>query len=458
MDFTSRTIAEYASELAFDDIPEPAVEAATRLVYDSLGCCMGAYTSPPSKHLRSLYGDIDARETATIFGDGSETMLEYAALINSTLVRYLDFNDTYISQGRACHPSDHIPALLGVAEAEGADGETLIESIVLAYEIEGAGLDTGVTWDHGYDYVTWGAFSSVAAVGNLLDFDVETYRNALGIAGSSNLTLGIARRGAVSMWKGIAHPYVTHNAVQACAMAEEGITGPDAVFEGPDGFWEVAAGRPLEFEGLGGSTQSDFRITDAHIKPYPCGYYMQPIIAGIVDIVESEGIEPASVTAVDIETFEHAADVLAGEEKWATDLTRESADHSIPYTASIAILFGDITPTHYDREYRENERVHSLMEKVSVAVDPQLTDMAGVNPNSTPSVITIETTEGSHRTHVNYAPGHAENPLSDAELESKFRGMCEPLMTESQLRTIRTMCESLPELSSVDPLIAELTV
>lgn len=79
-----------------------------------------------------------------MFGSGEQTLLEYAGLINSTVVRYLDYNETYISEGCACHPSDHIPALISVAEAEDATGEALLEAIVFAYEIEGAGLDIGV--------------------------------------------------------------------------------------------------------------------------------------------------------------------------------------------------------------------------------------------------------------------------------------------------------------------------
>jgi len=186
----------------------------------------------PSKHLRRAFGSIDASDGATVFGSGATTRTEYAGLINATMVRYLDYNDTYISEGRACHPSDHIPALISVAEAEDRTGEELIEAIVLAYEIEGMGLDTGVTWEHDYDYVTWGAYSSVAAAGKLMGLSRTQLKQALGIAGSSNVALSISRKDEVSMWKGAAHAYVVHNAIQACQMARVGMTGPRRVFEG----------------------------------------------------------------------------------------------------------------------------------------------------------------------------------------------------------------------------------
>lgn len=458
MDFTSTNLAQYALDLTIDDISPAAEEAAKRLVYDSIGCCIGAYPSPPSKHLRSIYGGLSGGQTATVLGDGDRTLLEYAGLINAAMVRYLDFNDAYISEGRACHPSDHIPALLSVAEAEGRSGTAVIEAIVVAYEIEGLGLDTGVTWEHGYDYVTWGAFSTVTSVAKLLDLSLAETVNALGIAGSSNLTLGIARRGDVSMWKGVAHPYVTHNAIQACQMARAGMTGPEAVFEGPNGFWEVAAERDMTIDRLGGQSGADFRITDAHIKPYPCGYYMQPIIAGIVDLVEEHGIDADSITDISIETFEQAADVLAGEEKWEKNLTRESADHSIPYTAAIAVLYGNITPTHYGRTYRQEARVHRLMDLVSVAESEALNDAVRERPTSTPSTVRIATTTESYETQVDYAPGHAENPMTEDQLEQKFRGMADPVLTDAQIQTIRSETDRLDDRPTVNRLVGAVVI
>lgn len=455
---TSEAIADYAVELSYDDLSEEAVEAAKRLVLDSLGCCLGAYTSPPSKHLREVYGDRGGEDAATVFGDGSTTAVEYAGLINSTMVRYLDYNDAYISEGRACHPSDHIPALISIAEDEGRTGEELIEAIALAYEVEGLGLDTGAAYGHGYDYVTWGSYSTAATVGKLMGLTHDELVNALGIAGASNLSLMISRKGEVSMWKGVAHPYVTHNGIQACQMARAGMTGPEQVFEGDNGFFEVAAGEELEIERLGGRDGADYRITDAHIKPFPCGYYMMPMIAGVRDLVAEHDIDADDVASIDIETFETAADILASEEKWSKDLTRESADHSIPYTAAIAVLYGDVTPEHYREKYRTSETVHRLMDKVSVTASEELTADAHERPDSTPAVVRLAVDDETYETRIDYAPGHAQNPLSSDELEAKLVEMAEPLLTGEQIDTIVRTSGNLEEQSSVDELVDALSV
>lgn len=458
MQYTSDAITEYALELSYDDLSDDAIGAAKRLAMDALGCCLGAYSSPPSKHLRTTYGNYSGDEDATIFGETNSAPLEYAGLINSTMVRYLDYNDTYISEGRACHPSDHIPALISTAEVEGRSGEELIEAIVLAYEIEGMGLDTGAAWETQLDYVIWGSYSSAAAVGKLMGLSHDKLRNAIGIAGTSNLSLSIARKGEVSMWKGVAHPYVTHNAIQACQMARAGMTGPEAVFEGPGGFFDAASGRELTVDRIGGRDGASYRITDAHIKPFPCGYYMQPMIAGVRDLVDEHDIDPDEITEMNIATFEQAATILGGEEKWSTDLTRESADHSIPYTAAIAVLYADVTPEHYRAKYRESEDVHRLMQTVSVEEDDEMNAFAVDNPDSTPSVIEIVAGGERYETHVNYAPGHAQNPLSSEELEAKLIDMADPLLTGEQIDSIITQSNDLENLDSVDSLVESLVI
>ena len=460
MEFTSAAICDYAHHLSIDDLSEEAIAATRRLVLDSLGCCLGAYTSPPSKYLRATYGRLDGpgAQTATVFGAGTPTLVEYAGLINGAMVRYLDYNDTYISEGRACHPSDHIPALVSVAEAEGRTGADLVTAIVLAYEIEGMGLDTGVLWGNNYDYVTWGSFSSAVAVGKLMGLSRDQLQHAVGIAAASNLTLIVSRKGEVSMWKGVAHPYVTHNAIQACQMARAGMTGPEHVSEGPGGFFEVVAGRTLTADRVGGRDDAPYRITDAHIKPFPCGYYMQPMIAGVRDLVTDHDIPHAGIEAVEIETFHEAASVLGGEEKWSTDLTRESADHSIPYTTAIAAIYGDVGPSHYGQAYRSDPTVHRLMQLVSVTETDEMNAEAVRNPDSTPSVVRLVADGTTYETHVDYAPGHAQNPMSQADLEAKMRSMAEPVLTDEQVTTLVDCCGRLETLSTVESLVEALAI
>lgn len=452
---SSAELAAYAEQLDFDDLPEDTINKTKRVALDTIGCALGAYTSPPSKALRSAFR---SRGTdATIIGSGRKTSVEYATLINSALARYLDYNDTYLRGGRAIHPSDHIPALIAVGESTGATGKELIEAIVLAYEIEGAGRDSGELYGTGFDYVTWGSLSCSAASGKLMGLNEEELINAIGIAGTSSIALGIARRDEVSMWKGIAHGYVNHNAVQACVMAKEGITGPTNLFEGTSGFFEAVTGQSFELGPFGGQGDQPYRVEQTNIKPYPCGYYMQSAVEAALEI-RREGIAPSDIESVTVRTFKQPVEVLAGPEKWSTDLTRETADHSIPYTVAVALLDGEVTPKQYDKEHLQDDRVHALMEKIDVEESADLNEFVEEHDDSLPMDITVETNVEVHRVRVDYPEGHATRPLTKEQLEAKFADMALKLLTEEQVRRTFAACYDLDDLESVSPLVDDLTI
>lgn len=456
MPVTTEELAEYTLKLEYGNLSDDAIDRTKRVVLDTVGCALGAYTSPPSKVLRSCFEGRG--EQATVVGSGGKASTEYATLINSALARYLDYNDTYLRAGRAIHPSDHVLALLAVAEAEGATGKELIKAINVAYEIEGAGRDTGELWGTGHDYVTWGAFSCAAAAGKLMDLNEEELIHAIGIAGTSNITLGIARRGNVSMWKGVAHGYVNHNAVQACLMAKAGMTGPEAVFEGVSGFFEAATDGPFEMGPFGGQEDQPYRVTQTNLKPYPCGYYMQTVVEAALELREKHGITHKEINDILVKSFEHAVKVLAGPKKWDPGLTRESADHSIPYTVSVALVAGEVTPEQYTEEYLRDERVHKVMEKTAVEEDPELTAFVEKHDDALPMNITIETDSGTYQTQIDYPIGHSTKPMTNEQLEGKFSDMALELLTQEQIDRTFNACYDLESLNSVRPLVENLTV
>jgi 2-methylcitrate dehydratase len=460
MQLSSDLLAEYAREVSFESLPDEVVEQTERLVLDSLGCCVGAYTSEPSKALRETYADrtAPAGERATVLGTDREIAVEYAALINGAMVRYLDYNDCYISGSSVCHPSDHIPGLLAVAEAEGRTGEELIEAIVVAYEIQSAGIDTGAIWDNGFDYVTWGTYSAAAAAGTLMGLTHDQLVDAIGIAGTSGNGLLVSRLGDVSMWKGVAMPYVVHSAVQACEMARNGLTGPTAVFEGEGGFFETVAQGEVTVEEWGGRDGAPYRITRTNFKPYACGYFMQAPITAVLDLVEAHDIAPGEIESIEIEEFEQAVQVLASPEKWSTDLNRETADHSIPYSVAVGILDGEVTPRQYAPDRLSDPQVHDLMETVSVSEATDITQRRAENPGLIPARARVTTGDGTHETEIDYPNGHWKQPMSDAELAAKFDSLAEGLLSESQAAGVREWCHSLHEVEDVGSVFADLRV
>ena len=456
MQFTSADLAAYARTVANSELPPPVREQAGRLCWDSLGCCLGARDAAPVAALRACYENHGSADEATILGTDTRIPVEYAALINGAMVRYLDYNDCYISGSSVCHPSDHIPGLLAVAEAEGRSGAALVRAIVIAYEIQAAGIDTGAIWDRGFDYVTWGSYSAAAAVGTLMGLSEQELVNAIGIAGTANNGLLISRLGAVSQWKGVAMPYAIHGAIQACQMARGGLTGPSAVIEGEAGFEATVAGQELSVEEWGGQDGAPYRIMRTNFKPYACGYFMQAPIAAVLELVDRHDIEPARIEAIEIEEFEQAVQVLASPEKFDTNLNRETADHSIPYSVAVGVLDGTVTPRQYASDRLADPAVHALMETVSVTEAPDITARRAANPGLIPARATVSTGAGRFSTTIDYPTGHWQSPMSEEALTKKVTDLVGDTLGADSLAELEAWCGAAADHPHVDGLISTL--
>lgn len=456
MQFTSADLATYACTIADTKLPTHVRKQAGRIIWDSLGCCLGARDSAPVAALRTSYESHASAVGATILGTTTKIPVEYAALINGTMVRYLDYNDCYISGSSVCHPSDHIPGLLAVAEAEGRSGAALVRAIVIAYEIQAAGIDTGAIWNRGFDYVTWGSYSAAASVGTLMQLSEQQLINAIGIAGTANNGLLISRLGAVSQWKGVAMPYAIHGAIQACQMARAGLTGPTAVVEGEAGFEATVAGRKLSVEKWGGLDGVPYRIMRTNIKPYACGYFMQAPIAAVLELVERHDIEPAMIERIEIEEFEQAVQVLASPEKFDTELNRETADHSIPYSVAVGVVDGTVTPRQYAPDRLADPAVHALMETVSVADAPDMTARRAANPGLIPARATVSTAAERYTTTIDYPTGHWKSPMSEAALTKKVTDLVGDALEADSLAEVKAWCGAAAEQPDVDGLISML--
>ena len=238
-------LANFAVGLRFEDLPAVVVHEVKRRVIDSLGCALGAWKAEPCKIARTVAAAYRASTSgATLFGTTHRTPPDWAAFANGCQVRYLDYNDTYLSKEPA-HPSDNIPAALAVAEAEQADGRELIVAIALAYEVQCRLCDAASLRARGWDHVTYGAFSSGLAAARLMRLDVEQARHVIGIAGVASAALRQSRVGALSHWKGCAFANAARHGVFAALLASHGMTGPAPIFEGEMGFEQLVSGREL---------------------------------------------------------------------------------------------------------------------------------------------------------------------------------------------------------------------
>src|SRR5438132_5062249 len=235
--------AEYAVKLRFEDLPAPVVHEVKRRVIDSLATAVGAMDADAFAIAKRCALRVSSKPGASLLG-GGQSSTEWATFVNGLLIRYLDFNDTYLSLEPA-HPSDNLAPVLAVGETAGASGRDLITAAVLAYEIQCRLCDAASLRKHGWDHVTYGAISSAIAACKLLGLDAAKTTHAIGMAGVANTALRQTRTGELSMWTGCPFANAARNGVFAALLAAEGMTSPAPILEGQVGIMKLVTG-PFE--------------------------------------------------------------------------------------------------------------------------------------------------------------------------------------------------------------------
>jgi 2-methylcitrate dehydratase len=176
----AETLARYATSLKYEDLPPDVVRVAKRIIIDSIGCGIGAFSSETSQIANKLAAGVSAVRGATVLCSGLKTSPELAVFANGTMIRYLDFNDGYISLASG-HPSDSIASVLSTAELAGRGGRDLITGTVLAYEVFCRVLDVFDSRPLGLDAATVIGLAATAAGGRMMGLTQQELVHAIGI-------------------------------------------------------------------------------------------------------------------------------------------------------------------------------------------------------------------------------------------------------------------------------------
>jgi 2-methylcitrate dehydratase len=439
-------LADYAVGLKFETLPVPVVHEAKRRFIDSFATAVGAMDADAYRIARRCAERVSSTPSATLLG-GGRSSVEWATFVNGLLIRYLDYNDTYLSLEPA-HPSDNLAPVLAVGEAAGASGRDLITAAVLAYEIQCRLCDAASLRKHGWDHVFYGALSSAIAACKLLKLTPEATTHAVGLAGVCNTALRQTRAGELSMWKGCAFANAARNGVFAALLAAEGMTGPAPIFEGALGIMKLLTG-PFDLPTLGGG-KNPFMISSTYIKFWPAEYHSQSAIDAALQLRPEVG-DMRNVASIDIHTFDAAVDIIGKDpEKWRPK-TRETADHSLPYCTGVALADGDVTLAQFDPKRFTDPTLLELVSKIAVHRDAAL---SARYPDGIPNRITVTMKDGRrHVREVEFPRGHAHNPMTDAEVEHKFRTLVEPRYGAKRADEMLAACRRMEELKSVRELM-----
>jgi 2-methylcitrate dehydratase len=451
MDRTTETLARYATSLRYGDLSPGAVKEAKRHVIDSLGCAMGGATSEPAVIARKVAPAAGGASSARLLGEGRATTPEAAAFANTAMIRFLDANDTYISRGSG-HPSDMLGAILAAAESEHASGQDLLRATIAGYEIFGAMADQVSLRDRGWDQGVFVAPASAAGAGLLLGLTAEQMAEAISIAITANVATRQTRAGELSMWKGCATAMATKAGLFAAQLAREGMTGPTEPFEGHHGVWDLVTGT-FEIGALGGAGRP-FAIERTNFKFFAAEYHAQAPLAialGLRSKIKAEEID-----ALDVQIYAMAHSEIGSEPaKWDPQ-TRETADHSLPYMLAVALVDGRLTPASFEPERYLDKTLRPLMNRIRVSENAEFTRRF---PGELVSEIAVTTRSGQRLVErADYPKGHAKNPMSDADVESKFRDLTTGVLAPDQVNAALQAARALENVQRIDSLLDSFSI
>ena len=417
----AQELASFIVRASYDDLSEEARHQMKVRVLDSLGCAIAAVEGEPIRLIREQIEDFGGKGHCTLIG-GGRTSPDRAALYNSALVRYLDFNDFYLAPGESCHPSDNFGPVLAATEYAGGNGADLLTAMAVAYQVQCRLSDVAPVRAKGFDHTTQGSYAVAAGVSKALGLDVERTANAIALSGTPFNALRVTRTGALSHWKGLAYPSTAFSCTHASFLAMRGVTGPPEVFEGNKGFMDTISGH----FSLDWSREGLDRVLRTEVKKYNAEGHSQQTIEGILELRSEHGFSAEDVVGIEIETFDVAYNIIGGGEEGDKTLVenKEQADHSLHYMVAAAILDGQVMPEQYTSKRIHSRDVQDLLRKVVVHPSDAYSKRF---PDEMPTLMRVTLRDGSVLVNekTDYEGFHS-NPMRWETVVDKFEGLSEP--------------------------------
>ena len=437
-DSITRDIVEFAFASYARPLDEPRRDALTARIMDMLGCAIAASEDQEVRRVAAALGFTGESGpcTALTLGKGA---VETAAFLNGMMVRFHDWNDTYVGRNGG-HPSDIIAAALAAGEEGHCSGDEVLRAIGAGQHLMLDMCDGSNALARGWDHATYVGIAATVAVGLLRGLDRAQFAHAISMMTASNNML-IARSAKVSAWRSLASPQALRNALFVTALAKADVSGPDPVFEGRLGFLEVVCGDlHLALDPL------RERSGDTHLKRFPAVFHAQAPCEIALEMREELGGELLGQID-EIEVATHAFAI-----HWAGSIpalwepeNRETADHSIPFMVALALLRGQVH--HHDIEAGiQDDAVRALTRRVRGVEDPAA---SAAWPKQAPARIAIMAGGRRFERALIAGMGHAARPLRHDQRADKLIDHATPVLGAERARAWAETLAGFAELQDI---------
>ena len=440
-------VIRFVRGLEFNQLPSEVIHKAKQCIFDTIGCALGgAVTTEHAKIVIAVMKKLGGAPQATIFADGFKTSTMNAALANGTSGHSHDLDDAHRHSFFHVGVSS-IPAVLALAEQNGSSGQEVITATVAAFEVSiriALAVNPALRLRGYHPTGTCGTFGGAVGAGKILDLNEEQLINTIGLAGTQAAGL-IQGYQDGDMSKRIHPGKAVANGVLSALLAQKGYTGPYRMFEGSHGFPAVLAGEynpEIMREGLG----EHFRIMEVGHKIHAaCRYTHTPIDAALL-LREKHGIRAEQVQKGEVRASKIAVDQIKKQD------IETFLDGQLSGPFSVALAF-----THGKTGYRDfmagihDQTVLDLTKKIKMVEDPQF----GLQDRT--AIVNITTKDGNTFSQkIELGKGEPEVPLSEYELEGKFRDLASQALPNEKIDQAIEMLNDLDKLDDFSKIVTYL--
>ena len=454
MEETTKELAQFLSRVQFDDLPPEVVEQAKRCLLDFTGVTIAAAEETASQKIFDFFRKLGGFEESSVVKYAYRTSCPLAALINGSMAHELELDDGHIVAH--AHPGvTSIPAALAVAEKLRSTGKDLLTAIVVAYEAViriGEAICPSTIYGRGiHAPALVGTFGGASAVGKLLRLNEAGMVHALGNCCLTPVApFQTFKEGA--MIKDLYGGWPAFVGTIAGLMAGEGFSGPTKILEGPLGFCKNVSD-DFDLKKITENLGQEWMIMGIYFKKHASCSLSHTTMDATLALMESHPIIPDEIEKVVVKTHRFASDLNEKAPK-----TSSAAKSSIPFCVSLAIHNRRVSLEGFSEENIRDEKILTLAEKVDLRLDPELDKIHLAHENLRPSIVKVYLRDGrvfAERREV--AKGWAVNPMTDGELEEKFRGLAEAPLSKKRATCILELIKGTENLPDVMPIVKEFS-
>jgi 2-methylcitrate dehydratase PrpD len=436
----TQTLSSYIVSNQFEQIPADVIHEARRSILNFVGCAIGGSREPAVETAIRALGPFTGWPSATLLARSEQFDPLYASVINGISGHVFEYDDT--TPMNYIHPTPPVAsALFAYGSANATSGRDFLHAFVMGFEAESR-VGNAVYPAHynaGWHITaTAGVFGAAAAIGKLLNLTTEQMVWAMGLAATQ--ASGV-REMFGSMAKSFHAGHAARNGYLSAVLAKEGFTAGTQGIESPRGFAAVLASQydlSKVTKGLG----EDFQLRYNTYKPYPCGIVVHPTIDGCIDLHRDYHPDPESIKEVRVRVAPLVLD-LCNKRNITQGL---DSKYSIYHSAAVGLVRGKAGLKEYTDEAANDPSIRMVRERVTATADPSITEDQ--------SHIDVELTDGRTISRfIEQSLGNIKRPLSDKQLEEKFRDQAEPALSKSQVDDLIAMCWRLDTLENVNDLV-----